>query len=176
MGAAAGLDAADALGRQCALPHQKLGVLLGVDVVGDDRQIDRRPQLAAERIHQRGLAAADRPGDADAKCTSRLCIDAPLLSKKKISLRQRQRLRWLAGQQLAIGTHLIGFGIHLDRRAWRRCESCPLCRCCGSCDTATARFSQLELSSAHRRPAPPATQMSTLVAAVAPPNAPNIGR
>ena len=37
--AAAGLDADDALGRQRLGAHQDLRVLLGVDVVGDDRDL-----------------------------------------------------------------------------------------------------------------------------------------
>ena len=65
MRAAAGLDPDDPLQRQRLGAHQELGVLAGVDVVGDRRD---RPAVAhplAELVHQRGLAGADRPADAD---------------------------------------------------------------------------------------------------------------
>ena len=65
--AAAGLDADDALLGEGAAAHQELGVLLGVDVVGDDGDVEPIAQLLAQRIDQRGLARADGAGDADAK-------------------------------------------------------------------------------------------------------------
>ncbi len=73
MRAAAGFDARHAIGRQRALPNQKLGVLARVDVVGDDGQVDRRPQCLAQHVDQSGLPAADWPGDADSKRT-RFCV------------------------------------------------------------------------------------------------------
>ena len=65
--AAAGLDPDDALERQRLGAHQELGVLAGVDVVGDrgDRLAVAHP--LAELVHQRGLAGADRAADADAQ-------------------------------------------------------------------------------------------------------------
>ena len=67
MRAAAGLDADDALLGQRPAAHQELGVLLGVDVVGDDGDVVAVAQALAQRIDQRGLARADGAGDADAK-------------------------------------------------------------------------------------------------------------
>ena len=65
--AAAGLDAGDALGRQRAGAHQIFGVPLGVDVVGDGGDLVAVAQPLAQRVHQRGLAGADRAADADAQ-------------------------------------------------------------------------------------------------------------
>ena len=65
--AAAGLDAHDALVGERARPHQDLGVLLGVDVVGDRAQIEAVAKRLAQRLHERGLAGADRAADADAQ-------------------------------------------------------------------------------------------------------------
>src|SRR5690606_23764823 len=62
--AAAGFDADDALRRQRLVPHQELRVLLGVDVVGDRRDVVAPAQRAAQRQHQCGLAGADGPADA----------------------------------------------------------------------------------------------------------------
>ena len=67
MRAAAGLDAGDALRRKRAGAHQVFGVPLGVDVVGDRRDLEAVAQPLAQRVHQRGLAGADRPADADAQ-------------------------------------------------------------------------------------------------------------
>ena len=68
---AAGLDAGDALGRERAGAHQIFGVPLGVDVVGDGGDLVAVAQMLAQRIHQRGLAGADRAADADAQGTVR---------------------------------------------------------------------------------------------------------
>jgi hypothetical protein len=65
--AAAGLDTHDALGRQSAGAGEELGVLLGVDVVGDRRDLVAVAHVLAQAIHQRGLAGADRATDADAE-------------------------------------------------------------------------------------------------------------
>ncbi len=67
MRAAAGLDAEDAIGRKRAGARQELGVLLGVDVVGDRGDVVAVAQLLAERVHQRRLAGADGAADADAQ-------------------------------------------------------------------------------------------------------------
>jgi hypothetical protein len=69
MGAAAGLDTADALGGQRALADQKLGVLPGVDVVGHDPDAIARRKLTAEAIDQSRLAAAYRPRNANPECS-----------------------------------------------------------------------------------------------------------
>ncbi len=67
MRAAAGLHAEDAIGRERAGAGEKLGVFLGVDVVGDRGDVVAVAQPLAERIHERGLAGADRPADADSQ-------------------------------------------------------------------------------------------------------------
>ena len=67
MRAAAGLHAHDALHRQGAGNRQEARILLGVDVVGDGADVVARAKGLAERFHQRRLAGADRPADADAK-------------------------------------------------------------------------------------------------------------
>ena len=68
--AAAGLDAEDALGRQRAGAGEELGVFPGIDVVGDRGDVVAVAQALAQRIHQRGLARADRAADADAQGTA----------------------------------------------------------------------------------------------------------
>jgi len=65
--AAAGLDADDAFFRQRPAAHQKLRVLLGVDVVGHDGDVVLVAQPLAQRIDQRGLAGPDGTRDADAQ-------------------------------------------------------------------------------------------------------------
>ena len=62
---AAGFDGADAALVERLVAHEKLGVLAREDVVGDDAEAVRVAQRAAEREHQRRLAAADGPADAD---------------------------------------------------------------------------------------------------------------
>src|ERR1700722_608495 len=64
---AAGLDAADAFGRQRTAAGQKLGVLAGIDVVGDRDDLEALAHALAEMVHQRGLAGADRSANADAQ-------------------------------------------------------------------------------------------------------------
>src|SRR5206468_6858682 len=63
--APAGLDADDPLGRQRTAAHEELGVLLRVDVVGDDRHVELGRKAPAEHLGQRGLARADGSTDAD---------------------------------------------------------------------------------------------------------------
>ena len=63
--AAAGLDAADPLGGSAPRAHEELGVLVGVDVVGDDREAVAIAQPLAQPVEQRRLARSDRPADAD---------------------------------------------------------------------------------------------------------------
>src|SRR6185437_2371836 len=65
--AAAGLDAHDALRRQRTGAGQELGVLLGIDIVGNGRDFVAAAQMPAQRIHQRGLAGAHGSADADAQ-------------------------------------------------------------------------------------------------------------
>lgn len=65
VGAAARLDGADALGGQGAVARQELGVLAREDVVGDGGDVVPRAQGVAQRQHQRRLARADGPADAD---------------------------------------------------------------------------------------------------------------
>ncbi len=55
---------------------QPLGIFLGDEIIGDDREIDAtRTKHRNEPLDQRGLARSDRPADADA-CGSRPA-DAP---------------------------------------------------------------------------------------------------
>src|SRR3546814_14042025 len=56
MRAAAGLDAGDAQRIERAGADQELGILLGVDVVGDDGDVPVVAQMAAEPFDQRRLA------------------------------------------------------------------------------------------------------------------------
>src|ERR1700683_5364388 len=65
MGARPGFDAANAFHRQHTLPRQKLGVFLGVNVVGDDGEIDARPKLSRELVYERRLARTHRTGNAN---------------------------------------------------------------------------------------------------------------
>ena len=62
---AAGLHAANPLERQRARAHQELGVLVGVDVVGDDREAVAIAQPLAQPVQQCRLAGSDRTADAD---------------------------------------------------------------------------------------------------------------
>src|SRR6266540_194983 len=65
--AAARLDSQHPLLRQDSAPDQELGVLLRIDVVGDDGQIEAVAQPHAERLDQGRLARPDRPADADSQ-------------------------------------------------------------------------------------------------------------
>jgi hypothetical protein len=62
--AAAGFDADDAFRRQRRVLDQKLGILGGVDVVGDHRHVDLIAQGLAEGQGQGGLAGTDGAADA----------------------------------------------------------------------------------------------------------------
>ena len=65
------LDPDDPVRRQRTPPHEELGVLLRVDVVGDDRHVEPGREPAAERLGQRGLPGADGAADADLQRTRR---------------------------------------------------------------------------------------------------------
>jgi hypothetical protein len=65
--AAARLDADDPLWLERTGTGEKLGVFLGVDVVGDGGDVVALAEALAECIHQRRLAGADRPANADAQ-------------------------------------------------------------------------------------------------------------
>src|SRR5262249_5764325 len=67
--AAAGLDPDDALRMERPRAGQELRVLLGIDVVGDDRDVVAVAHMLAEAVDERGLAGADRAADADAQGT-----------------------------------------------------------------------------------------------------------
>ena len=75
--ARAGLDAADALVGQHRHAAQRFGVLGGEDVVGDDDDADGAGELPAQRGDERGLAASDRPADADAQRPGAGCAVRP---------------------------------------------------------------------------------------------------
>src|SRR5205085_677783 len=55
VGATAGLDPADPLGRQCAAAGEEFGILAGVDVVGDRRNLVLAAHPFAQPVQQRGL-------------------------------------------------------------------------------------------------------------------------
>jgi len=63
--AAAGLDGADPGERQGLVPGEELGVLAREDVVGHHAERAAIAKRAAQRQHERGLAAADRAADPD---------------------------------------------------------------------------------------------------------------
>jgi hypothetical protein len=67
VGAAAGLHAADAVGGEHALAQQELGVLAGVDVIGDDGEgmLVFEPLAEAQDAHR--LAGADGAADTQAE-------------------------------------------------------------------------------------------------------------
>lgn len=68
VGTAARLDGDDAIRRQRAMLGQEFGVLAREDVVRDRGDVVFVPQRQAEFEHERGLAAADGPADADREC------------------------------------------------------------------------------------------------------------
>ena len=74
--ATAGLDADDAVGLERAGARQELGVLLGVDVVGDDGDVVVVAHRLAQALDQSGLARADRAADAHPEGTAQIhhCI------------------------------------------------------------------------------------------------------
>src|SRR6202008_391494 len=77
MRATAGLDPGDALGCKRTGAHQIFGVPLRINIVGDRRDLIVAAQALAQRVHQRGLARADRTADADAErtvCTHDFCV------------------------------------------------------------------------------------------------------
>jgi hypothetical protein len=124
--ATAGLDAHDAVGGQRALADQELGVLLGVDVVGDDAHIHARPKPLAQAIHQGRLSATHRTRDSNSKCPHVILLRtksivaraaAPQLVRKSTILRQPAPRR------------------SPDRPlSWAspNCESCRVCRWTGN--------------------------------------------
>ena len=67
MRAPPGFDALDPLGRQCPRTGQELRIFLGVDVVGDCRDVVIVAQLLAQGVHQGRFSRAHRSADTDAK-------------------------------------------------------------------------------------------------------------
>jgi hypothetical protein len=65
MGAASGFDSQNAVLRERAPAREKLGILLGKDVVGDYRQAHMIAQTEAEGFDQRGLSRPHRPADTN---------------------------------------------------------------------------------------------------------------
>ena len=57
----------DAVRRQRLVRDEKFGVLLGVDIVGDDRDLVALAQAAAKRKGQGCFARADGAADTDAQ-------------------------------------------------------------------------------------------------------------
>jgi hypothetical protein len=68
--AGAGLDAADPFRCKHSRAAEHPRVLVGVDVVGDNREREVRSELAAEQGDQRRLAGPDRTADAEAERSS----------------------------------------------------------------------------------------------------------
>ena len=66
MGAAARLHAGAVRGQRAGA-GEELGVLAGIDVVGDHRDLVIAAHPLAQCVSERGLAGADRPTDADAQ-------------------------------------------------------------------------------------------------------------
>ena len=64
VGAAAGLDGRDAIGGEGLLPVEELAVLLCEYVVGDGCDAVELAELLAEREHQSGFTAPNRPPEA----------------------------------------------------------------------------------------------------------------
>src|SRR5262249_39969902 len=50
----------------------ELRILARVDVVGDHRHVDLRPESPAQHVYQRCLAAADRSRHSDSKCSAHI--------------------------------------------------------------------------------------------------------
>jgi hypothetical protein len=65
MRTAPGFDAQNAVLRQRSPAREKLGILLGKDVIGDHRQAHVITQTAAERFDKRRLSRPHRPTDTD---------------------------------------------------------------------------------------------------------------
>ena len=71
MGTASSFDTANAPGLQRSSAGQELGVLLGIDVVGDHRQLQSVTQATTERLHESRLPRADRTGHTHPQTTGR---------------------------------------------------------------------------------------------------------
>lgn len=67
MRTAAGLHPDDPIRRQRLTVDQEAGILLGIDVVGDHRQLVAVAHRLAEGVEQGGLAGTDRAADADSE-------------------------------------------------------------------------------------------------------------
>jgi hypothetical protein len=65
MRTASGFDAQNAVLRQRSPAREKLGILLGKDVISDHRQTHVITQTAAERFDKRGLSRPHRPTDTN---------------------------------------------------------------------------------------------------------------
>ena len=64
---AAGLHTDDSFAGQGIMAHEKLRVLLGVNIIGYHGDVEFIAQRAAQRQGERGLARAHRAADADAE-------------------------------------------------------------------------------------------------------------
>ncbi len=69
MRATAGFHAHDAVGRQGRVFDQELGVLAGIDVVGDYGDLVLVAHVFAQGFDQGRFAGTDRAADADAECS-----------------------------------------------------------------------------------------------------------
>ena len=110
---AAGLDGADALGGERAMPVEELGVLAREDVVGDDAEAHAIAQRAAEREDERGLAAPDGSANADREGALRVVAtarglavaEAPRVRPRLVRMADvrgvRARASWLRGCERA---------------------------------------------------------------------------
>src|SRR5258706_8625915 len=61
-----GLHADNAIGGERFAPHEEFHVLAREDIVRHDAQLVIRPHALAQGVHERGLAGANRPANADA--------------------------------------------------------------------------------------------------------------
>jgi len=71
MWTAAGLDGADSVRFEGLVANQELAVLFGKNIVSYRGQPQPLPQPPAQRQHQRGFAAANRPANADSESALR---------------------------------------------------------------------------------------------------------
>ena len=109
--AAAGLHRPDPRRVEHAGPAQEVGVLGGVDVVGDHAQAQLTGEGPAQRRDQGGLARPDRPADADPQRPGRLGGSGACGSTPGSGMRCAARSRRAAGSARAA-----------DTRSTQRCQ------------------------------------------------------
>ena len=130
--AGAGLDRADPLRVEHARRAQEPRVLVGVDVVGDDAELQLGGQLPADRRDQRALAGADGPGDTEAKrlvsgqglggCQARnnLCVVVAWICGPLLDVRRRSAGIWSGAVRSAVRRPARRVGCSATTSRWRR--------------------------------------------------------